>query len=454
MTVAGHRARGALLVALAIGVAVVIVPGTCRPRGRGHGAGRRCDPHDRDRRRDRVRQRGLRSGADIGAQARLARANAHGGVAGRTIRYSGTAVDGGDAAKDTAAVQQQAGSVFAVVPAVSSVLDTGELARARVPFFGAASTTGWEANRFGFGFVGAQAVLQTRVVSPAWGVQLRSLLGTAQGSQVTLAVDDDAHGCGARRPGASVAARGGVPHVDPGHAARAACRPARSGAGGEHPDDRRTRGGAPADVAGHRPPDWRGNSPLLGFTGTVATDDDAYQPTAPGLADGLTVLVPYAPFEQPTPANRRLAADVESFAPGTALTPGVAAGYWSADAFLAVLAKVGKHLTRDRLLAVANDDFSYAVPGTVGRSTWPPMHSQSVPVRRTRAERRFALPRRRALPLRRTRGAQRHRAVEGVIAVSGTRGRAADSVCASSSESSPASARTHSRGSVRACAPG
>ena len=46
---------------------------------------------------------------------------------------------------------------------------------------GAASTTGWDGNTAGFGFVGAQAARQTRVVSPAWGAQLRSLLGTAQG---------------------------------------------------------------------------------------------------------------------------------------------------------------------------------------------------------------------------------------------------------------------------------
>ena len=41
------------------------------------------------------------------------------------------------------------------------------------------------------GFVGTQAALQTRVTSPAWGMQLRALLGTAQGSGVSIAVDDN-----------------------------------------------------------------------------------------------------------------------------------------------------------------------------------------------------------------------------------------------------------------------
>ncbi len=108
--------------------------------------------------------------------------------------------------------------------------------------------------------------------------------------------------------------------------------------------------------------------------------DALYQPTAPAIANGLTVLVPYAPFEQSTAANRRLAADVERFASGTQLTPGVAAGYWSADAFLAALADTGRHLTAARFLAAANGGgFSFRVPRTVGTSTWPAMHSRPVP---------------------------------------------------------------------------
>jgi hypothetical protein len=116
-----------------------------------------------------------------------------------------------------------------------------------------------------------------------------------------------------------------------------------------------------------------------GFTGTVATTDAFYQPATPAVANGLTILVPYAPFEQRTAANRRLAADVEAFAPGTTLTPGVAAGYWSADAFLRMLARVGRRLTRERFLAAANRNFSFSVPDTVGRSTWPAMHTRGVP---------------------------------------------------------------------------
>jgi hypothetical protein len=73
-----------------------------------------------------------------------------------------------------------------------------------------------------------------------------------------------------------------------------------------------------------------------------------------------------------------MAADVESFAAGTQLTPGGAAGYWSADAFVRVLATVGKRLTRARFLTAANRS-TFSVPATIGRVSWPAMHSQGVP---------------------------------------------------------------------------
>ncbi len=307
-------------------------------------------------------------GADLGAQARFARANARGGVAGRTIEYSDVS---GVAITDLPA------SVLAVVPAAVDALDTGALAQVGMPFFGAATSIGWDGNRFGFGFVGAQAVLQTRVVSPAWGAQLRSLLGTAQGSQVKLVVDADELGAAraeqARRSlraaGFRVAAPVALPPPPappPDLAALATTLTT----------------GSPAAVLLLASPATTAalarQLTLLGFTGTVATSDAFYQPTAPATANGLTVLVPYAPFEQSTAANRRLTADVESFAAGTKLTPGIAAGYWSADAFLRVLASVGKRLTRARFVAAAQRS-TFSVPRTVGHSTWPEMHSRGVP---------------------------------------------------------------------------
>ncbi len=307
------------------------------------------------------------TGADVGAQARFAWVNRRGGVAGRTIHYAGNATD----------VTAAASTALAVVPAVSDTLDTAALARARLPFVGSASTAGWDANRFGFGFVGAQAARQTRVVSPTLGTSLRSLLGTAQGSQVALAVDDGELGA-ARAEQARVALRAAGFRVSPPVTVPAPPAPLPDLA----PVAGALANGSPAVALLLTSPAATGGLARqlaqLGFTGTVATDASMYQPTAPTLASGLTVLVPYAPFEQATAANRRLAADVGAFAPGTDLTPGIAAGYWSADLFVAMLQKVGKRLTRERFLAVARA-FTHDVPATVGAVRWPAMRSQGVP---------------------------------------------------------------------------
>ena len=307
------------------------------------------------------------TGAEIGAQARFARANRRGGVAGRTVEYAGNAAD-------TAAA---AATVFAVVPAVSETLDTTTLAQASAPFVGSASTTAWDGNRFGFGFVGAQAALQTKVVSPAWGAGLRSLLGTAAGSVVNLAVDDGELGVArAAQAAASLRAAGFQVLSTVTVPAPPAPLPDLTPITGQ------LATGSPAVVLLlTSSAATSGIAQLLaavGFTGTVAADASMYQPTTPAVASGLTVLVPFAPLEQATAANRRLAADVEAFAPGTKVTPGVAAGYWSGDLFLRMLAKTGKRLTRQRFLAVAQH-FDYQVPSTIGPSRWPAAHAQGVP---------------------------------------------------------------------------
>jgi hypothetical protein len=307
------------------------------------------------------------TGAEIGAQARFARANRRGGVAGRTVEYAGNAADA------TAA----AATVFAVVPAVSDTLDTAPLTQASTPFVGSATTTAWNGDKFGFGFAGAQAALQTKVVSPAWGARLRSLLGTAAGSTVNLAVDDSPLGAArATQASASLAAAG----FDVVATVTVPAPPAPL------PDLTPLAGtlvtGAPAVVLLLTSlPATAGLAQLVaqvGFTGTVAADASMYQPTTPASASGLTVLVPYAPLEQATAANRVLAADVEAFAPGTQLSAGIAAGYWSADLFLRMLAKTGKRLSRERFLAVART-FRYEVASTIGPSRWPAMHAQGVP---------------------------------------------------------------------------
>ena len=99
----------------------------------------------------------------------------------------------------------------------------------------------------------------------------------------------------------------------------------------------------------------------------------------PRSASGLTVLVPYAPFEQSTAANRRLAADVEAFAAGTQLTPGIAAGLLVGRPVPADAGEAGKPLTRERFLAVAPGGSRTRCPAPSAVRRWPAMHAQGVP---------------------------------------------------------------------------
>ena len=313
------------------------------------------------------------AGADVGAQARIFRENQRGGVAGRIIDFTGVEVDGGVAATDTAAVTKLAGTVFAVVPALTPVLDTASLGRLGVPFFGAATTTTWTGNRSGFGFTGAQAVEQPKVSSPAWGQALRTLLGGAAGKFAITAVDASALGTSlATQARASLRAAGFTvldPVTVPAGADLGAVATSLVGA---KPDvvlvltDPTTNGALAARIGG------------LGFTGTVASQG-LYDPANPSIANGVTTLTTVAPLEQDTAANRRMIADVKAVKPDQVITPAVAAGYWSADLFVAALRKAGKRLTVARFLAAANRAFRHEVPGTVGPTAWPAMHSQGVP---------------------------------------------------------------------------
>jgi ABC-type branched-subunit amino acid transport system substrate-binding protein len=312
-------------------------------------------------------------GAEIGAQARFARANRTDGVAGRTIEYLRTEAAADAATADAAAVEL-ASEVFAVVPATGATVGAATLAREDVPFFGTASTLDWYANRTGFGITGVAVTERTRIAVSPLGIQLRSALGGVDASVQVFSADDPAGAVRAEQARRSLRAAGfrsvtvvAVPLpptpfvvIPPGQAAPNGVVVLL------------TDTGRSADLAGQ----------LVagGSTATIVVGPEFYVPTDPSPANGLTVLTPIAPLEETTAANRRLAADVEAFAPGTVLTPAIATGYWSADLFVHALARTGKQLTRARLLDALNgEQFTYAVPATIGRSTWPEMHTQPVP---------------------------------------------------------------------------
>jgi hypothetical protein len=303
------------------------------------------------------------AGADVGAQARFARANARGGAVGRRIVYVGTSANAKAAISGIVPVS-------AVVPAAGPTLDTATLAVAKVPFFGPADQASWTGNAYGFGFAGAQVPSLSRTASPAWGITMQSLLGGAKGK--TIAVAGTADGGPAQMARASLRAVGFTvpePAIVAAGADPATTTAALAQAG---PDgvvlltDVVTTGTLASSLAAQS------------YTGTVATGAGFYRPENPVIATGLTVMLPYAPPEQVTAANRRLAADVEQFVPGTKLTSAVIAGYWAADEFVAALTQAGQGASATKIEKTLRT-FTYRVPGTIGPTTFPTAHAQPSP---------------------------------------------------------------------------
>ena len=90
---------------------------------------------------------------------------------GRTIDYVGFRDDGGDPATSAKAATQlvQQDHVFAVVPAVSPVLATVDLAAGNVPYFGWSLSSQFCETKLGFGFNGCLMPPGGGVTNGAWG---------------------------------------------------------------------------------------------------------------------------------------------------------------------------------------------------------------------------------------------------------------------------------------------
>jgi branched-chain amino acid transport system substrate-binding protein len=314
--------------------------------------------------------------ADLGARARFERANRAGRVHGRTIEYRGSVP-----VSDAVAVDTLARESFAVVPAIGLTDAATTLGRAGVPFVGSASSAEWQGSTHGFGITGSAVSELGAQPNPAWGDQLTALLGTAAGKTVAVVTDDPR--------AASPPSTRRVPRPAALEDAGFTVAPTIVVAPAAPPEEIQATAASllaqnPAVVlvlaASETVVGLRQELATLGFTGTVATQDILYQPAFPSVGAGLTILVTIAPTESGTAAIRRLTDDVRALDPAIVITPAVAEGYFAADFFLRVLARAGRDLTAKRFLAVANGGrFTYAVPRTIGRSSWPAMHTRPIP---------------------------------------------------------------------------
>jgi branched-chain amino acid transport system substrate-binding protein len=325
----------------------------------------------------------LYGGADVGAKARFQRANDAGGVNGRTIDYLGFTDDGADPNLGlqgaTKLVEQDA--VLAVVPTITPDLGAATyLVQHRVPYFGWALSSNFCGNRYGFGFTGC--LIPKGVASNAWGTLVRKVLG-APGKAAAIATEDTPSG---QYELTSLTAGLKSAKFKVVYGKSALTTPATADFNAVAKDILASNGGhAPESifVVGNIS-NVLGLQQALraaGFYLGVFTNQLEYDPNLVAPAVGSFVMVQTAPTESaPTnPAIAQMIADVQKVAPGQPITQAVAAGYWSADLFLAAVEKAGKKLTPASLVKAANTKFTYEVAETVGPTTFPAAHSKPTP---------------------------------------------------------------------------
>ncbi|GLW62669.1 hypothetical protein Arub01_09130 [Actinomadura rubrobrunea] len=321
-------------------------------------------------------------GAELGAKARFARANAEGGVHGRRIEFIGVEDDGMTPDKGAAAARRlvQKEKVFALVPVSAPQFGGAEfLERRNVPWIGWATGPFWCGKRSAFGFNGCLAPSPGHGTQTWWGRQVAAQLGGAAGRSVWVqATDSTASKYGVQTIAKSFTAAGFT------LAGTSAALPAQS-----PPQDwspyvnkiMKSDGGKAPDVVVSVMAGGKFNSGLYaalkkaGYTGMI-TDATSYDPhvlrdqqTARAL-DGVYAAPQFEPYESDAPEVARLKADVRKVGgPDAVLDQHVATGYWSADVFLKMLEKAGKDLTRESFFKAA-EDFSYENRG-FGRTRFP-----------------------------------------------------------------------------------
>ena len=324
--------------------------------------------------------------AAVGARARFERANRDGELpGGRTIEFIRFADDASDAALDETEVRTlvENDQVFAIVPVVTPAFEANRLLdREQVPVIGWGIAPGFCGNDYAFGFNGCLFPPDDGA-SNVWGELIEEYFEGGPGmTSAAVVADDDQAGrrnqqavtAAAEDVGIDVVyAEQSVPAAGVPDATPVATEIMTANDGGP-PDVVFLTGAFPNVIA------VSGSLRTLGYQG-VLTNAIGYDPRLVSVQAGATALVPFAPFET-APENatmQRLIDDVRAVQPDAALTPQLAAGYFSADLFVQVARKTGKRLTPERFLDAANDDFEWRLKGTAGPTAFPEAHDVPSP---------------------------------------------------------------------------
>ncbi|WP_017592506.1 ABC transporter substrate-binding protein [Nocardiopsis potens] len=328
---------------------------------------------------------------ETGALARFERANAEGGVHGRTIDYTGTQDDRLDPEESLAGARALAEKeqVLAAVPVASPAFNGADVFTDNgIPWFGWGTHQAFCRNDHGFGFNGCLQPEQGDRTQTWWGELMAEELGGAEGKTAWVQSTDSASSAAGMGPMAASFAAAGFEVIGqdagiPADAAPADWTPYVNAVLGAD-------GGDPPDVvvsvmtSGHNAGLY-GALKRAGFEGAW-TDGVSYDPdilAQPELAealDGAYGSPQVQPFElaEEHPEVALMQEDLRSHTgdPDLEFSQPMAYGYWSADLFLAAAEAAGPDITRASLTETLNSGFTHEDPG-FGTTEYPAGHRES-----------------------------------------------------------------------------
>jgi branched-chain amino acid transport system substrate-binding protein len=326
-----------------------------------------------------------------GATARFEVENKKGGVFGRKINYVESANDQGDVSTDLSQAQRlvQQDQVFAIVPTMSPYLDQAGpfMTQQHVPFFGWGIDHVFCKNPYAFGFTGCIVPPPNiTTTGTTWGALISAYLKTlgnpngAQGKTAAVISEDNATGkTGAQVIEAQVKKAGfkavyvesTLPAVPPGDYSPFVNAMLTS-AGGKPPDAIFLTTSVPNTLG------LASALPAAGYKG-VLTNAVLYDPRSSGFKNNTFFTQFDVPVDTNNPTMQQIVANIKAVGgPNVTITQGMLSSYFSADAFVAVLKKVGKNLT-PQTMANAMANFTYQIPSVVGPTKYPAAQTQGSP---------------------------------------------------------------------------
>ena len=321
-----------------------------------------------------------------GAKARLERANAEGGVHGRTITMVAEEDDGLESSRSIDAARRLAQNeqVFAVVPAISQVPSYADvLCEEVVPYFGWGFTPAYCNNSLGFGFNGCQVPTIGEYPSSA-KVTFQPLLGDTDKTIVLVGNETES----ARRGIENIA--GAMEEAGFDIVAEMPVLPADQPITDPTPyvQEIMTANDGEPPAAVWYIADFSNTSTMTqavagaGYQG-LQFNSVGYDPRLKeaDMFEGTYVYLQWLPFEESDhPFVAQMIEDLEEYAPDAPHSLPTAAGYLAADMFVEALEATGPDLTVDSFLETLNGgDFTYDPEGMFGGSHWPINHVIATP---------------------------------------------------------------------------